>query len=343
MTTTIYTAIDLFCGCGGATEGLSQAGFSVISAIDNNALAIKAHQMNHPKCQMLSGDIRQLDPKLISDHLNGKELTLLTGCPPCQGFSSVRRLNRNRSVRDPRNSLIAEYLRFVRALRPVTIMLENVAGLENYSLFPKFILDLEQCGYSIDYEVVNIKNYGIPQSRKRLILLGSRLGPIKIAAPTGKCHTVRDAIANLPDVNETTDELHKMVAKHGERIAEMISMIPHNGGSRKELPPEYILACHKKENVGFNDIYGRLRWDTVSTTITGGCLNPSKGRFLHPEANRCITPREAALLQSFPMTYKFPTDIPKVALGLMIGNALPPKFAEIQARQIHAHLKAHGR
>jgi len=124
------------------------------------------------------------------------------------------------------------------------------------------------------------------------------------------------------------------VSNHTPKIMEMIRITPHNGGSRKDLPQSYRLKCHQKENVGFNDVYGRLRWDDYSTTITGGCLNPSKGRFLHPEQDRVITPREAAMLQSFPENYKFPTDISKTALALLIGNALPPEFSFIQSSNI---------
>jgi DNA (cytosine-5)-methyltransferase 1 len=118
-------------------------------------------------------------------------------------------------------------------------------------------------------------------------------------------------------------------------------MTPKNGGSRKDLPKEFSLKCHEAENVGFNDVYGRLRWDDYSTTITGGCLNPSKGRFLHPEQDRNISAREAAMLQSFPEDYKFPLDIPKTNLALMIGNALPPKFSYYQSINIKNHLLEH--
>ena len=122
-------------------------------------------------------------------------------------------------------------------------------------------------------------------------------------------------------------------------IQKLISLIPKNGGSRKDLPDEYQLECHKKKNIGFNDVYGRLKWDSVSSTITGGCLNPSKGRFLHPKENRCISAREAALLQTFPVTYRFPTDIPKANIALLIGNALPPEFTRIQAQNIYQHIE----
>ena len=150
--------------------------------------------------------------------------------------------------------------------------------------------------------------------------------------------TVKDIIGLLPKPENSNDSLHKIFPKHSLRIMEMIKDIPHNGGSRKDLGMERQLKCHQKQNVGFNDVYGRLRWDDYSTTITGGCLNPSKGRFLHPEQDRCISAREASLLQSFPNDYQFPIDAPISKIALMIGNALPPKFSYIQAENIRQHL-----
>ena len=138
----------------------------------------------------------------------------------------------------------------------------------------------------------------------------------------------------------TRNPLHRIVARHTSRIQNLINMIPPDGGSRTDLPKKYQLACHKKPNVGFKDIYGRLKWNSYSSTITGGCLNPSKGRFLHPEENRVITPREAALLQTFPKNYKFPLSFSKAELALMIGNALPPEFSRIQTAHILDHIKS---
>jgi DNA (cytosine-5)-methyltransferase 1 len=128
---------------------------------------------------------------------------------------------------------------------------------------------------------------------------------------------------------------------HGSRIKKLITLVPKDGGSRTDLPKKYILECHLKEGIGFRDIYGRLKWDDYSSTITGGCLNPSKGRFLHPEENRVITPREALLLQSFPSSYKFPSNVTKTSLSAMIGEALPPKFSYIQCKAIKKHLDDH--
>jgi DNA (cytosine-5)-methyltransferase 1 len=217
-------------------------------------------------------------------------------------------------------------------------MMENVPALLEYDLFQKVVRELKEIGYYVDVEVVNVKNYGVPQSRRRLVMVGSLLAPIKVAKGNNEKVTVRDMISDLEPIETTDDPTHKITAKHTEAVMERIRLTPKNGGSSKDLPGSFQLTCHKKANVGFNDVYGRLRWDDYSTTITGGCLNPSKGRFLHPQEDRVITPREAALLQSFPIDYKFPVNIPKQALALLIGNALPPKFSYIQSLNLKSHL-----
>jgi DNA (cytosine-5)-methyltransferase 1 len=333
-----YLAVDLFSGCGGLSEGMRRAGFDVIVAIDINADAVSAYRMNHPNTIVFNEDIRNVDTKRVKDIIANRTLQLLTGCPPCQGFSGVRRLNKKNIIRDQRNRLILDYLRFVDELRPLTIMMENVLGLAEYYLFSEVVRELKKIGYYIDLRCVDAKDYGVPQRRKRLVLVGSLLGKISVKEPTGEKVTVRDAIGNLDSIEETNDPLHKITANHTQRIRELIALIPKNGGSRKDLPDKYILDCHLGKDVGFCDIYGRLKWDDYSVTITGGCLNPSKGRFLHPEENRVITPREAALLQSFPSEYRFPLNISKTALATMIGEALPPKFSYIQCKNIRTHL-----
>lgn len=334
-----YHAIDLFSGCGGLSEGLSQAGFDVIAALEIDAQAAKCYEMNHQKTTLIRKDIRKVTSTDIIKILGDRELHLLAGCPPCQGFSSVRRLNKKKSARDSRNSLILDFLRLVKKLKPLTIMLENVAALKDYYLFKEMIRTMERIGYRIDYDIVNVADYGVPQRRKRLVLVGSLLGEVEIAPVTGERCTVRNAIGDLTSVKKTRDPLHRITADHTTKVREMIKLIPHNGGSRADLPKEYELKCHKKKNIGFKDIYGRLCWDDVSSTITGGCLNPSKGRFLHPQENRVISPREASLLQTFPAGYRFPVNMSKGDLGALIGNALPPKFSRIQAKHIINHIK----
>lgn len=331
-------SIDLFSGCGGLTEGMHQASFKTEIAFEINELASKAFQLNHKDTLVITRDIRKVSITEIKRVLDGKTLHLLAGCPPCQGFSSIRRLN-GANKKDDRNNLIFEYLRLVKGLKPLTIMMENVPGLTNYYRFNELVSALKKLGYNVKVEIVNVKDYGVPQRRKRMVLVGSRLGEIEVAKGTGEKVTVRDVIQHLVSTSKTKDKVHKIFPKHSPKVLDMIKLTPKNGGSRKDLPEEYTLECHKRKNVGFNDVYGRLRWDDYSTTITGGCLNPSKGRFLHPTKNRTITAREAALLQSFPPDYKFPTNINKTALALLIGNALPPKFSFVQSENIKVHLQ----
>lgn len=341
MITDTLNSIDVFAGCGGLTQGMHDAGFSTKVAIEIEPDATRAYIKNHPSTTVLQEDIRKSTISKIKSLLGDEPLHLLAGCPPCQGFSSVRKLNKKRSVRDDRNQLVLEYFRIVEGLRPLTIMMENVPGLKDYYLFKQIVRKLKGIGYSIDIDIVDVKNYGIPQRRKRLVMVGSLLGEIKIAKGTNKKTTVRQTISHLEKPKYSDDDLHKIVAKHGPEVTKRIQLTPKDGGSRSDLPDEYILECHKKKNVGFRDIYGRLRWDDYSSTITGGCLNPSKGRFLHPEQNRVITPREASLLQSFPEDYIFPVDISKQSLALLIGNALPPKFSYFQSKNIADHIKNH--
>lgn len=334
-------SIDLFSGVGGLTQGLRKAGFQSKMAFEIDELASSVYKLNHKRTKVITDDIRNIDTRKVAKQLRKQTIHLLAGCPPCQGFSSIRRLNKPKPVEDDRNTLIHEFVRFVKELRPYTFMMENVPGLALDESFENALQEFKIAGYFTDWKVVNVKEYGVPQSRKRLVLVGSRLASIKIAEPTNKKRTVRQIIGKLPLPEESNDPLHKVFPCHTSKIQRFIQLIPHNGGSRKDLGKSKQLKCHQKENVGFNDVYGRLRWDDYSTTITGGCLNPSKGRFLHPEQDRCISAREASLLQSFPKTYIFPVDIPRTKLALMIGNALPPDFSKIQALNLKKHILEH--
>lgn len=335
-----YNAVDLFAGCGGMSEGLRQAGFRIIAAVEIDEHAARTYRLNHSNTILFEEDIRFLSGDRIKELLKGEPLHLLAGCPPCQGFSSIRRLNRRQAVEDKRNDLIVEFLRFVRELRPLTIMMENVPGIVNYHLFANVVTQLKELGYGPQHKIVDVSDYGVPQRRRRLVLVGSLIGRLDVPEGKNGIATVRDTIGELESVSKTRDPLHRIFPRHTPRIQDMISRIPEDGGSRGDLCKEEQLECHKKRNIGFNDVYGRLKWDDVSSTITGGCLNPSKGRFLHPKEDRCITAREAALLQSFPTAYRFAIpDIPRTALASQIGNALPPRFCLIQAQSISAHLR----
>ncbi len=158
-----FNAVDLFSGCGGLSEGLKQAGFNVIAGIEINKNAARAYRMNHKKTILFEADIRKFDTGKILRLLKGKPLHLLAGCPPCQGFSSIRRLNRKTAVQDERNSLIYEYYRFVEELNPLTIMLENVPGIAEYIPFKNVVEKLKRLGYCIDCKIVDFANYSVPQ------------------------------------------------------------------------------------------------------------------------------------------------------------------------------------
>lgn len=326
------TAVDLFCGCGGLTVGLKEAGFDVRGAVDVDPLSVKTYLANHPDVKVWEIDIRQLNPSEMGAALSlgKKRLDLLAGCPPCQGFSTMRTLNGARSIEDPRNDLLLDFQRFVEALSPRAVMLENVPGLRNDGRFAAFCNRMKDIGYLGDHRVLNAAEYGVPQRRRRLIYLAGYGMGIPFADPVYKPITVRDAIQGLPKAGESGDPVHDIPEQRTAKVMELIRRIPKNGGSRTDLPEEDQLDCHKRCN-GFKDVYGRLAWDDVAPTITSGCFNPSKGRFLHPEEDRAITMREAALLQGFPHSYKFPITDNKSAIALMIGNALPPPLIAAHA------------
>lgn len=328
------TAIDLFCGPGGLTVGLKQAGFRVIGAVDDNELAVETYKTNHRIPIVWRRDIRKLsvaEVKRVLD-LSPGQLDLLAGCPPCQGFSRLATLNGSYNIRDERNNLILEFSRFVRGLKPKTIMLENVPVLSSHRLFKQFCKQLNELGYTVNYDILNVQYYGVPQRRRRLILIAARKGIIEFAKPNDDMVTVRDAIGNLPRPGKSGDPLHDCLVEYSDKVKKLIKRIPKDGGSRKALGCDQ-LACHQRLS-GFGDVYGRMSWNHVAPTITSGCYTPSKGRYLHPRQNRVITLREAALLQSFSPKYYFSLKRGKGPAAVMIGNALPPNFIKEHARKI---------
>jgi DNA (cytosine-5)-methyltransferase 1 len=339
------TAIDLFSGAGGLTQGLKQAGFNVIGAVESVSTYAESYRMNHPKTNLKESDITKIEPADYMKELGLKvgELDLLAGCPPCQGYSTIGTRNRGKK-NDPRNELVYEVLRFAIAFQPKTIMMENVPALNNDERLKRLVNDLKNLGYSVDHKVLKMSHYNVPQGRRRMIMLASRFDNIEVVKQEldeDKMQTVRDAIAFLPPAGNSNDPLHDASDNRSDKVKNLISMIPKDGGSRTDLGEEHQLECHKR-TTGFRDVYGRMAWDKPSPTITGGCNNPSKGRFIHPEENRVITLREAALLQTFPPDYKFSFKSGKTGVAMMIGNALPPTFIEFHARKLIRHLQAVG-
>jgi DNA (cytosine-5)-methyltransferase 1 len=332
-------AVDLFCGCGGLTDGLKQAGFRVIGALDLDPLAVESYKLNHRATRVWQADIRSVSVAGVMRELKleAGQLDLLAGCPPCQAFSALRTLNGSRVVRDRGKDLVFEFLRFVRVLAPKAIMMENVPGLSEDRRMRQLLKALDDLGYESSHDILDAADYGVPQRRRRLILVAGRYGAIEFAKATVRRVTVRDAIGHLPRPGLSGDPLHDLPENRRDNVERLIAQIPRNGGSRSDLGRSWQLACHRSCD-GFSDIYGRMSWDDVAPTITSGCVNPSKGRFLHPRQNRCITVREAALLQTFRPSYKLSLRRGKFEAARLIGNALPPEFIRRHASVIKRHL-----
>ena len=337
------SAIDLFSGAGGLTLGLRQAHFKVLGAVEIDDLAAETYRTNFPGVRLWEMDIRELTVARVLRELRLRpgQLDLLAGCPPCQGFSTLRSLNGHRAVDDDRNDLVLQFDRFVRGLRPRTVMLENVPGLATDPRLADLVVSLKTMGYTVTTGVLDASKFGVPQRRRRMILVAGKRGSIPLAAEAAIRPTVRDVIGGLAAAGDSGDPLHDLPEKRMPKVAALISRIPKDGGSRSDLGEEDQLDCHKRSD-GFHDVYGRMSWSDVAPTITSGCVNPSKGRFLHPQHDRTITLREAALLQGFPAEHQFALRRGKYAVAEMIGNALPPEFIRRHAVEIRRSILADG-
>ena len=338
------TAIDLFSGSGGLTLGLKRAGFRVVVAIDSDELSSATYHRNHPRVIMVTEDISTIDPQVLMTKLGMKpgELDLLSGCPPCQGFSTMRTKNGGRKIREPMNNLVFEIVRFARVLEPKAIMIENVPGLAKDVRIRRLCDRLRRLGYFADYKVFDAADYGVPQRRKRMILLAGKGANIPFADRVLQGSSVKAAIGRLPAPGESGDLLHNYKVARSDSVSNLIRMIPKDGGSRSSLSQDAQLACHRRSD-GFKDVYGRMAWSKQAPTITSGCINPSKGRYLHPEQDRAITLREAALLQGFPLRYEFLLDRGRYPAARMIGNAFPPNFAYHHAKCVAEFLTSTSR
>jgi len=335
--------IDLFSGCGGSALGFSQAGFNIRVAVDIDKNASESFKLNFPDCAVFPSDITYISGKELlkaGGFKSGQEVVLIA-CPPCQGFSNARRTSQR--LTDPRNKLIYDFLRIVEEIKPLAFVLENVPGLATgigKPLFLQILQKLNELGYQTVYDVVNTADYGVPQKRKRLVLMGTNDSNIRLVFPSKTntdpeksgdlpaWKTVKEVIGNLPPIKagekHTGDPLHAS-ASLAEINLERIRKTPHDGGDRTAWPEELILDCHRTTK-GHKDVYGRMRWGQPSTTMTGGCAMLSKGRFGHPEQDRAISLREAARLQTFPDTFKFAGNFGQIAE--QIGNAVPPLLAK---------------
>lgn len=294
--------------------------------------------MNFRRVPLIRADIRETTGSdlLGRARLEEGELDLLAGCPPCQGFSALRTKGRQTAVDDDRNDLLLEFQRLVGEMKPRFVLLENVPGLAGDDLFRQFTDGLLALGYAVESKVLDSADFGTPQRRRRLVLVAGLGSKPRLMRGEAEARTVRGAIGGLADsAGRSGDPLHDHGEQRTDHVRSVITSVPKNGGSRADLGPEAQLACHLRAEAGGagwgREPYGRMAWDGVASTITGGCINPSKGRFLHPDEDRAITVREALLLQGFPPGYRLSLRRGKYAAAELVGNAIPPSFVRAQA------------
>ncbi|MFI9566518.1 DNA cytosine methyltransferase [Streptomyces rishiriensis] len=327
------TAIDLFAGAGGATQGLVGAGYSVLGAVEIEADAAATHAKNHPGSHLWETDIRSLQASKMRKQLGlvPGELALLKTCPPCQGFSS---LASGRGLTDhERNDLVLHTVRFVRAFMPQAVLLENVPGLGKDARLQSVRDSLISLGYVTMVYRFEASEYAVPQRRRRLIMLAvrgkRRALPQDIAEIVPDLRgsvSVRDAFYELESAKRVDDPLD-VHRNSSEKVRRRIKAIPV-GGSRLDLPEEHQLDCHKKVGTKHATAsYGRIKWDSPASTMTTRCTTPACGAFVHPEEHRGITLREAATLQTFPADYDFQGDYGSIER--QIGNAVPVRMAYV--------------
>ena len=335
----VIKTVDLFCGVGGLTYGLQQAGIPVVAGIDIDESCEYAYTHNNG-CQFINKSIEDVTGKEVRALLRKADIKILVGCAPCQPFSSHQKDKQHRSKHKDWN-LLYQFARLVEEVNPHIVSMENVPELVNEKVFTDFVQTLESKGYFVKYQVVNVADYGVPQRRKRLILLASRKKKIQLLSPTHHQNiTVEDAIGELPrigaGIKNPIDPLHIAPALSPKNLERIKHSTP--GGTWRDWPPELKLECHKTEKgKSYGSVYGRMKWNDLSPTITTQFVGYGTGRFGHPEQNRALTLREGAILQSFPPNYQFvapdrPVQIRKIARH--IGNAVPPRLGEIIGQSI---------
>lgn len=341
--------VDLFCGVGGLTNGLQQAGLKVVAGFDFDESCKFAYESNN-KSKFFHKDICSLSSVEVSKHFQKASIKVLVGCAPCQPFSSYNYKNKN--AEENKWQLLYEFARIIKETVPDIVSMENVPQLMNFKKAPvlqDFIKNLEILGYKVSYKIVFAPDYGVPQGRRRLILLASKLGEIKLIEPMYKKEeylTVKSAIGSLPVLNhgesDENDYVHRSPKLSDLNLTRIRASKP--GGSwKQDWNEELKLNCHKSESgKSYGSVYGRMSWNNIAPTMTTFCTGIGNGRFGHPEQDRAISLREAAILQSFPKDYVFAPSREQLKASIVathIGNAVPPLLGKAIGQSIIEHIK----
>jgi DNA (cytosine-5)-methyltransferase 1 len=338
-------AIDIFCGAGGLTAGLERAGIDVRLGVDLDPACEYPYTQNN-KAKFLKADVSTLDAQNLIKRYGRSGYKLLVGCAPCQPFSTY---TQGLKIRDSRWSLLRAFSKLALEITPDVISMENVTQLAKHKVYKEFIKSLKDAGYHVSENPVRCILYGVPQTRKRLVVLASKLGPIELIEPTHSAKderlTVRHKIGDLEAVKagkkSKKDPLHKAAGLLPVNLKRIRASRP--GGTWKDWDASLRSSCHrKKSGKHYRGVYGRMNWDAPSPTITTECFGFGSGRFGHPQQDRALTLREAAILQTFPRDYKFvpPRDeMTFKGIGRLIGNAVPVKLGYAIGKSIRKHLE----
>lgn len=343
-----FAVVDLFCGVGGLTQGFVKAKFDVRAGIDFDSSCKYAYEKNN-LTPFIHADLTKTSPADVAKLYPKNSIKILAGCAPCQAFSTYQQGNK---IND-KWKLLYSFGKIINEIQPDIVSMENVPNLMKYNegkVFNDFISILKANNYFISYKVVDAKDYGVPQRRKRLILLASKFGEINLIRKTHtgkKVKTVRKAIGHLPQIKAGESYYKDLLHRARELSSLNLKRIKatSEGGGWKEWNDELVLDCHKKESgKSYGSVYGRMSWNEVSPTLTTQCTGYGNGRFGHPEQDRAISLREAAILQSFPKKYNFFKSIEDFSSSIIekhIGNAVPPRLGYVIAKSIHQHINLH--
>ncbi|MCK8154434.1 DNA cytosine methyltransferase [Citrobacter amalonaticus] len=339
----VVKVVDLFCGAGGLTHGMQQAGLKVVAGIDLEKGCRVAYESNNDAL-FIEKDISLVTKEEVDNLFDGASVKVLAGCAPCQPFSKYTQGKDKKN--DKKWPLLYEFERLIRACNPEIVTMENVPDVTKHSVYDDFYDALILLGYHVWADRIECIDYGIPQNRVRHVLLASKFSPLSlIKSDTKSTLTVKECIGDLPAIEagqtDPVDPLHKASKLSHINLQRIIHSKP--GGTWRDWPQELIASCHAKESgQGYASVYGRMSWDKPSPTITTLCYGFGNGRFGHPEQNRAISLREAALLQTFPKNYIFSAkgeNVSMKSVGRMIGNAVPVKLGKAIGESIMTHLR----